>query len=363
MAIAVAQRMRDSFKDPCMTVPLRFGSFEDRARHGFFLTSNFSGKRQICLRLYSRVVSSSMRGRLGWVAESEIRAVLDASGFAYSDQWGLQHADVLSRRMSRKARMGQKLILLPQALGPFSSGEAAGSFKRLADRASLIFARDEDSLRMAKEIAGEGRIRLSPDITIPLQGVVPDWWDRSKRFGAIVPNCRMVDRQADADMGAYVKALAGIVRAIKEEDLRPVVVLHAGAEDRILSDALKECAGPVEVVESEDPLVLKGILGEATVVVGSRYHALVSALSQSVPCIGLGWSHKYFRLFEDFGCGDLYLEDGLVPGRVGTALRELLRSAHRDRIVTVLREKGTVLRDRVNGMWAEVEAFIGSARP
>lgn len=46
---------------------------------------------------------------------------------------------------------------------------------------------------------------------------------------------------------------------------------------------------------------LKAVLGKCEVIVSSRYHTLVAGLSTAVPCIAIGWHHKYSELFNLFG--------------------------------------------------------------
>ena len=88
---------------------------------------------------------------------------------------------------------------------------------------------------------------------------------------------------------------------------------------------------------------------------------LVSALSQGVPCIGAGWSHKYPELFADYDCPDLLIKDLAAPALVDAAIDRLAnaatRSEYRERISTAAaRIKATN-----QTMWQEVERLIKSA--
>jgi colanic acid/amylovoran biosynthesis protein len=48
---------------------------------------------------------------------------------------------------------------------------------------------------------------------------------------------------------------------------------------------------------------LKAIIGQCQLVISSRYHALIAAMSQGIAVGTAGWSHKYTELLEETGGG------------------------------------------------------------
>ena len=60
-----------------------------------------------------------IKNKWGIVFEADIDLVLDASGFAYGDQWGVINLINTSNEILRLKNRGAKYIFLPQALGPF----------------------------------------------------------------------------------------------------------------------------------------------------------------------------------------------------------------------------------------------------
>jgi polysaccharide pyruvyl transferase WcaK-like protein len=352
MAIAVAARLRQTRPDVRLAVSSQFGTFEERARHGFLTVDDFPGRFRT--RLYAQFAPKGFRQAMGLVCRSEPKGVIDASGFAFSDNWGPGLAEALIGKMEQSARRGQKLVLLPQSFGPFRNREVASACRRLLSRADLVYARDPDSLAAVQALGGTGEPKLCPDFTASLPGFVPADLVLPERFAAIVPNFRMLDKTHDLDGTSYLAFLELAIHALREGGQNPLIVLHDAWEDRQVFTRLFARVGEMPVIEHRDPQVLKGVLGRAHLVVGSRFHALVSALSQGVPCIGAGWSHKYRWLFQDFNCPEYLIEDISSRNAFVQALSSACDLRNRESLIITLRNSKHAIEERVEAMWREV---------
>jgi colanic acid/amylovoran biosynthesis protein len=293
-------------------------------------------------------------------------AVLDASGFRYTDddRYGPRSARELATNATRWHRRGMPVVLLPQALGPFRTPAVREPFRRALDGVSLVFARDPESAAHVRELLpGDERVRLAPDFTIPLAGAAPT--DLSPLvgegpFAAIVPNDRMLERTDPEVAARYVAFLETVVLEVTALGLRPVLVLHETARDAPFADRLRPSLGPdPRIVAIGDPLALKGILGAARMVVSSRYHALISAMSQAVPVVATGWSHKYATLLESFGCGEQLLDPRAEVDEIRARLAVACDGASRDAMTGTLRARTAAQSEEVRVMWDAVRARLG----
>jgi colanic acid/amylovoran biosynthesis protein len=356
MAIAISNRMRATFPDVRIVVQPKFGDYGARASHGFLLSGDLSnGYRRKIIDFILQFCPVRVRSILGIVTTNEIDAVLDASGFAFSDQWGARNARDLLTKMNSPARRNQPLILLPQALGPFSNPEVASASKSLFSRSNLVCARDSQSLMAAKPLCPSARLRQFPDFTLSVAPTLPTDMNLNQSFAAIVPNYRMLDKTDSGD--DYITFLTHAIKKLQAESRNPTFVLHDAQEDqRVIDRVATHIAIPI--LKSADPRELKGILGKANLVIGSRFHALVSSLAQGIPCIGIGWSHKYEELFSDFDCRDLLATDLSNLPRLNEMLNDLsdpvIYNSFCNRILIAA---GRLKRLELQ-MWEEVEAIL-----
>lgn len=357
MAIAILQHFRASPDPPQFAVPPYFGPYPDRAKYGLWtlLTERRIGRAKLAAALAHR----SFRYKYGLAAEGDISAVIDASGFAFGDQHGDRPTLEMAANCRRWKRQGKKIVLLPQAFGPFSSPVIRQACRQLVDNCDLVFARDAESYAHLTNVVGErDSIKLAPDFTPLVQGELPAGYRPIVNSVFIIPNMRMLDKTDGAIAQRYVPFLEEVIQAVKKRGLWAAILLHT-PEDRAFVASLRSvCGNNLPVIEEGCPVRLKGILGTAHAVVSSRFHALVGALSQNVPALAIGWSHKYGQLMEDFGCPQARAEVGDLAA-VDRWLDEITASSSREKLLATLAEANRRIRGQIEQMWKAVEDVLG----
>lgn len=309
MLRSVIEMVRSRLPDAQLVMtPEPTGGYEVRARLGL-LQKIWFRRFGIQWGHMGRMIHPSVRKTYGLVNDREIDVVMDASGFKYTSDWGDSKTVEMASSVRRWKRQGTKVIFLPQAVGPFNSPEIRNSFEYIAMNADLLFPRDEVSYEHVKGLVGEREnIRQAPDFTNLYSGVVPDGFNTQNKRVCIIPNRRMTDKVSKGDSESYVPFLATCVKRLVQENGNPFILIHEGEKDRWVADqVVKEAGENLEIIIETDPQKIKGIIGICHGVISSRFHGLVSALSQGVPALGTSWSHKYETLFEEYG-----FNEGLV---------------------------------------------------
>lgn len=357
MLISATQEIHNRLPGSRVVVAANYSTpFESRARHGIWHRAELiKGGVDLLGKVVERV-PAKLRQRYGFVTEAEIDVVFDAAGFAYSDQWGVKPARDLAKRLERWKQSGKKFIMLPQAFGPFETKGAKEAMRKVADLADLIFARDRVSYDYLIGAVGEREtIRVAPDFTNMLIAAPTTRFSKGDGMVAIVPNSRMVDKANEAERANYLKFLARVVDLTRQAALKPFMLIHESAEDYKLAERLNGLIGqPLEMVDAHDPHVAKGIIAHCDLLIGSRFHALVSALSQGVPVIGTGWSHKYNELFADYGYPEGLTRVNLDDSEITRMLNPFLSAEFRALLSARLTESASSLKIRVLDMWEEV---------
>jgi polysaccharide pyruvyl transferase WcaK-like protein len=256
----------------------------------------------------------------------DVDAVVDVHGYAFGDPWGEHYATRTDLFVEHCRAHGKPYVFLPQSWGPFQRKSTLGRYRAICSGATGLFARDKASRAYVGELLGRPAeaIALSPDIAFrfrPAQNAeaAPLFaaLGIEERVGALVgiaPNMRVFERAiGEGSENAYMRALVNIARLFLAEGVRVVLIPHEikarqsateRDDDRFLISRVAEELADARVI----PMVgnytapqIKAVIGQLDLLIGSRFHALVGALSSGVPVVALGWSHKYDELLDDVG--------------------------------------------------------------
>jgi len=361
MLYAIMDKMRSRYSDVRFVhVPsLQGAPYEKYAMLGIYPKASLWHKGIQLMRPVD-YVPKKLRDLYGVVIDQEIDVVLDASGFAYSDQWGDDPSILMAKSCKGWKKQGTKIVLLPQAFGPFTSSKIKDSIRAIADCADLIYAREQISYEHLISVTGERpNIKVAPDFTNLMAGVLPEGYDAADKEICIVPNYRMIDKTSAEVSKAYQPFLEKCVNYLVESNQKSFLLIHEGANDLKLAKSIIENTGKnIPIVSETDPLKIKGILGASIGTIGSRFHGLVSALSQGVPSLATGWSHKYHMLFQDYDFVDGLLDVLIPQDKLDEKLKYLIEPELRSRVVNNLRKKASIQKERALGMWNEVFSVL-----
>jgi polysaccharide pyruvyl transferase WcaK-like protein len=342
-----------------MAPPTGYDSYFQRSTLGLY-QKLWLQRYRIQWGYFGCLIPKKIRKMYGMVLDSEIDVVLDASGFSYSDQWGTGSSLEVSKSLRKWKKQGTKVIFMPQAFGPFFHPKIKKAFKEVIQQADLIYAREGVSYKHLIELAGNHEnIRVSPDFTNLIKGELPGHFDsRANRF-CLIPNYRMIDKTVKRNSKIYIPFLITCAKYLYEKDVKPFILINEGDKDLWLSkQVVKGLGRDINIIQERNALHIKGIIGASEGVISSRFHGLVSALSQGIPAIATGWSHKYEMLFQDYGFPEGMLAVDATTEEIHRKIDMLISVSRNQHIKSSILNSSLKQKQATIKMWEEVFAMI-----
>ena len=314
--------------------------------------------------ILSRLTAWKKVRAYGVVSRCDVDALINISGYAFGDFWGSGSAARFLPLAKFYRQRGKPVIMLPQMLGPFENQELRELFREMATTVTMIHARERASLKCATDASPDANILLAPDITISTIDHGPKPEMNPNRV-CIIPNVRVTDNGSQPmEEAVYLELLKRSAEQVLDAGKEVVVVVHEYfGQDAILAEKLqallKEEGHEVQLVAESDPKKLKSFLGASRFVIGSRFHSIVAALSYGVPCVVIGWAHKYRELLADFGQEKFDISDSRSHDAMEPLVKELLdaqgHESNRRKIETAAEE----MKVKNEAMWASVFETLG----
>ncbi len=224
------------------------------------------------------------------------------------------------------------VIKMAQAMGPFERKMNRISAKFILNRCQKVFARGRETIRNLKQLdLQKDKFTLASDVAllnkesdsltkIDIKNYkdIYSFLERNKKEKIIgICPSSVVFKKKDTE---YLKTLIKISNIFLEKDWKVVLFPNANRDYDpsnlrnndlpLLKEIFKRISNKnlVSVTNDLSTREIKYIIGQCNLILTSRFHAMIGALSKGVPPIVLGWSHKYMEIMEEFELGDWVLD-------------------------------------------------------
>ena len=271
-----------------------------------------------------------------------IDLIIDISGFGLGDKWGVKGSENYLNNIRLARKYSKPIILMPQSFGPFDFPEDAkekliSEIKDVLAYPVMIFAREEQGYRLLKDL-GLNNVEKSYDLVLQNKGVdvkniyvnpsfIAEYYLRTKQNVAVIPNVQCFRHGNNEKNISLYKTL--ITNLISEG--RNVYLVSHSSEDASICTQLKGlfAEDPQVVLFDEELTCLEYdfFVKQFDFIVCSRFHGIVHAYRNAIPCVILGWSVKYIELAKVLGqekyCFDITETEEGLTGRIGKSISEL----------------------------------------
>jgi len=318
MVLTVANAIRKRLADTDIYVECNSRELEQVRQHNLLPWGNIEPTGVV-----SRLRSKIQTLRIYYKSS----AFIDVGGYQFGDPWGEKSARKMAHAFSRRAKFGNLIFFMPQAWGPFSSPAMCDAIQSVVNTATLCYVRDKTSMAAVAELVGKEhpRIRFAHDIAWNFQGAEPLVGRQLIREAGLVkgensvtvcvtPNMRVYERNHGVGYdNEYVIFLRELITYLcRSHGARIVLMGHElradnrnKRDDRYLCNLLVESTDRSLSIAHVDRFLtaaqIKAVIGNCDLLLSSRYHALIAALSQGIPVMAIGWSHKYDELLAEAG--------------------------------------------------------------
>ncbi len=247
----------------------------------------------------------------------EIDLIIDVSGLNLTSQFPFRvnrnYLDIIDYAHANDIQ----IVLMPQSFGPFDYGKKQAymdeRIKEALAKAKIIYAREEEGKRLLVEKYGLENVKLSDDLVLQNKKIA--WNDICEDIDdfkivsypiqensiAIIPNLRSFERINDGNMLELYKV---IIKAILELGKNVYIIRHSNEDEKICRAIYNLFKGNKQVFLISGELNFyeyEEIICKFDFIIASRFHSIVHAYKNGVPCIGLGWAQKYMDLFKKCG--------------------------------------------------------------
>lgn len=224
------------------------------------------------------------------------------SGDSFADIYGLDRHLTMSLVHEFAAQAGTRVVMAPQTVGPFGTRRGRALGRRTLHRSAFVFARDPRSARAAEEL-GRPADLVTADLVFAIDPATPG----PERDVLLNVSGLLWHANPHVDHLAYQRVIRKTIEQLRTDGREVALLAHVLNSPNPDNDvpvvrALADDADDdLEVVVPTGLDDVRATIAGAKVLIGSRMHACLNALSVGVPAIPLAYSRKFAPLLQSVG--------------------------------------------------------------
>ena len=245
----------------------------------------------------------------------ECDAVFDISGYIISSQWDISGNLNKLGQLNYILDSGKPCYIMPQSFGPFDFGNKTDSvvseIKHTFSRCNVVFAREKQGFKLLKEDLGLNNVLLSHDMVLQNKAIewdlvlyseksdsYFDYIEEDNNVG-VIPNMRILDH---SNRTVIMNVYSELIKTILSFGKNVYLICHS-AEDFSICNMLKKLfpQKTVHLIKNNiSSIEFEILISKMDFAIASRFHSIVHAYKNGVPCLILGWALKYEELASLF---------------------------------------------------------------
>ncbi len=283
--------------------------------------------------------------------------IIDISGYAIGSNWRSKICNDFLDIIEFAKGFDIPVYLMPQSFGPFDFKDEEGlkidgRIKDLFPYVKTIFAREKECYDLLVDTYGLKNVKLAKDLVLCNKGIdiakvfdeVPDVIipDINENSVGLIPNYR---NSYIGDHGTVIDLYVKVISKLVDLDKSVYIMTHSNYDTQLCEELKSYFADDERVVlltKDFSCLEFNELVKKFDYVIASRFHSIVHAYKNGIPCIALGWAAKYRELLSLFG-QEKYMFDvrgDVDADSIASAVSEMESSAKREseKILEILKE-------------------------
>lgn len=241
--------------------------------------------------------------------------MVDISGYALGSCWSERYCHSYLNNLEFAEKFHIPVYLLPQSFGPFDFFGHEGKkiirrISHLLPKVKVILCREDEGMNDLIQTFHLSNVQKATDLVlnnkhINIENIYYDQPERvlpdiKKNSVAVITNNRLLEC---LDLESLLQMYRVVIDELLKLGESVYLINHSKNDESITLEIKKLYQDNVNVnVLSEDYSCLEfnELVKCFDFIVASRFHSLVHAFKNGIPCISLGWAEKYNDLMKQF---------------------------------------------------------------